>query len=202
MSRKTNRDPDPVGRTHGEVPSTGTAVIRSAADCIKDLLEPETNLVQRPQHRDLLQRGPPTLASPRHSKLLGSRRKAHVGDRKAFRWSLVSFALYTQVIFFRKLSTTSLKLFNHMEPIRRTARLWAASGRTPPDKPARVDPMGADLLALFLREPIQAFQRRRRVSATLHRQDLQAASGHSDRSLTSRRANAASSSSIHPAQCR
>ena len=32
--------------------------------------------------------------------------------------------------------------------------------------------MGADLLALFLREPIQAFQRRRRVSATLHRQDL------------------------------
>ena len=41
-------------------------------------------------------------------KLSGSRRKAHIWDRKAFRWSLVSFALYSQVIFFRKLSTTSL----------------------------------------------------------------------------------------------
>src|SRR5208337_4951782 len=56
-------------------------------------------------------------------KLSGSRRKAHIWDRKAFRWSLVSFALYSRVIFFRKLSTTSL---NFLATWNRsvTARVW------------------------------------------------------------------------------
>src|SRR5208337_4940540 len=35
-------------------------------------------------------------------KLSGSRRKAHIWDRKAVRWSLVSFALYSRVILPRQ----------------------------------------------------------------------------------------------------
>ena len=90
-----------------------------------------------------------------------SARSRSARDRKAFRSSLVSFALYSRVIFLRKLSTTSL---NFLATWNRsvTARLWGnlRSARRRISRP-HVDPMGADLLALFLREPIQAFQRRR-----------------------------------------
>ena len=42
-----------------------------------------------------------------------------------------------------------------MEPIRHGTAVGQPQGARRTDKPAHVDPMGADLLALFLREPIQ-----------------------------------------------
>ena len=58
----------------------------------------------------------------------------HLGP-KGFSWSLVSFALYSRVIFFRKLSTTSL---NFLATWNRsvTARLWGNLSGMLPDKPA------------------------------------------------------------------
>ena len=53
-----------------------------------------------------------------------------------------------------------------MEPIRHGTAVGQPQGARRRISRPHVDPMGADLLALFLREPIQAFQRRRRVSAT------------------------------------
>ena len=59
-----------------------------------------------------------------------------------------------------------------MEPIRHGTAVGQPQGARRRISRPHVDPMGADLLALFLREPLQALQRRRSVSATLHRQDL------------------------------
>ena len=82
------------------------------------------------------QRGPPTLASPRHSNSRDRGGRPTFGTESACRWSLVSFALYSRVIFFRKLSTTSWNFLPHgTDPSRHGCGV--TSGRTPPDKPAR-----------------------------------------------------------------
>ena len=59
-----------------------------------------------------------------------------------------------------------------MEPIRHGTAVGQPQGARRRISRPHVDPMGADLLALFVPEPLQALQRRRRVLATLHRQDL------------------------------
>jgi len=58
-----------------------------------------------------------------------------------------------------------------MEPIRHGTAVGQAQGARRRISRPHIDPMGAHLAVLFLREPVQAPQRRGRVPAALHRQD-------------------------------
>ena len=98
---KNEPDPDPVGGTHGEVPSTSARPDRSGS--LKRSLT-GANLVHRQQRSGSAPRGRATLASPRHSAL-GIGRKADMWDRKT---SLLLVArLVPRRAFLRKLATTS-----------------------------------------------------------------------------------------------
>ena len=96
---------------------------------------------------------------------------AHLGP-KDFSLVLGQLRLALSSDIFSQAVNHLVELLSHMEPIRHGTAVGQPQGARRRISRPHVDPMGADLLALFLREPIQAFQRRRRVSATLHRQDL------------------------------
>ena len=132
MSRKTNRDPDPVGRSHGEVPSTSAAVIRSA--CIKISLNRRRTLysgLSPGSSQEGLQRllllGTQTLGIAAEGPHLGP---------KGFSLVLGQLRLVLSSVF--QAVTTSL---NFLATWNRSVTARLALGAAP-DKPAPCCPMG------------------------------------------------------------
>src|SRR5208337_464724 len=92
------------------------AVIRSRA-VSKDLLEPETNLVQRPQRRDLLKEGLQRLLLLGTQTLGIAAEGPHLGP-KGFSLVLGQLRLVFSSDIFSQAVNHLVELLSHMEPIR------------------------------------------------------------------------------------
>jgi hypothetical protein len=92
--------------------------------------------------------------------------------RNALRSALVSFALWSRVIFFSLGVHHLVELLGHMEPIGHSAAVLQPRGARRGIGRAHVHSVGPDLLALLLREEIQTLLGCGRVLAFGHGQDL------------------------------
>src|SRR5512135_1762656 len=81
-------------------------------------------------------------------KLSGSRRKAHICERNAFRSALLNFALYSRVIF-SKCIDGLVELLGHMEPVDHGTAVLQPLGARCRIGRAHVHSVGPHLLALL-----------------------------------------------------